>query len=140
VVEHPVQGRADLADLGAVVGVTLGDVVPATGGDTQIVLPPPASKNGTCPWIEAGTDGSVATLLAYAITTDPDPLQASPSRGTPPTVALTIVVPNNTSEPIFCEQIQFGFPVGMFAQSLTVVTTHVSWTVDVFSTVSKPTG
>ncbi|NUR91439.1 MAG: hypothetical protein HOY71_45830 [Nonomuraea sp.] len=65
------------------------------------------------------------TLLAYAITTDPAPLQVSPVSGNPSQGALTIVVSNNTSQVIYCEQIQFSFPIGPLAQDFTNTATGI---------------
>ncbi|MFD1538814.1 hypothetical protein [Nonomuraea guangzhouensis] len=56
-------------------------VVPATGDGTQIVLPTPASKNGTWSWIETGTNGSPTTYgvtpadQAATLPTDPPTLR-----------------------------------------------------------------
>ncbi|MFD1538815.1 hypothetical protein [Nonomuraea guangzhouensis] len=70
-------------------------------------------------------DATNTTLLAYAVTTDPDPLQVSPASGNPSYGGLTIVVSNNTSQAIYCRQIQFTLPIGTLAQDLTNVTTGI---------------
>ncbi|MFE1130776.1 hypothetical protein ACFW6R_29400 [Streptomyces albidoflavus] len=71
------------------------------------------------------TDASNTALLSYSVTTDPEPLQASPASGRPLYGALTIVVSNNTEKPIFCEQIPFLLPIGDLAQDLTSVPTGI---------------
>ena len=60
-------------------------------------------------------------LLDYAISTSPDPLQASPLQGNPSIAALTIVVSNGTTDPIYCDRITFSFDIGPLAQNLTNV-------------------
>ncbi|HYR08576.1 MAG TPA: hypothetical protein VEQ60_12430 [Longimicrobium sp.] len=62
---------------------------------------------------------TMGMLLSYAVTTDPDPLQASPADGAVSTGALTIVVSNNIDDAIYCNQIVFGIPEGTLAQQLT---------------------
>ena len=52
------------------------------------------------------------TLLSYAITTKPDPLQASPAVGNPLRGSITIVVSNNTQDTIYCDEIDFSFSPG----------------------------
>jgi hypothetical protein len=59
-----------------------------------------------------------ATLLTYAIQTNPDPLQASPQTGDPELATLMIVVSNDTHQPINCERISFGFLQGTNAKDL----------------------
>ncbi len=58
-------------------------------------------------------------LLAYGITTNPDPLQASPESGNPVMGSLIITVSNNTSNKIYCNQLTFSFPIGDLAKDLT---------------------
>lgn len=59
------------------------------------------------------------TLLAYAVSTDPDPLRASAASGAPSLGALTVVVSNGTKNVINCAGIAFSFPVGENAKDLT---------------------
>lgn len=57
-------------------------------------------------------------LLAYGITTNPDPIQASPASGNPALTSIVITVSNNTDGAIYCNKITFGIPVGDLAQDL----------------------
>ncbi|MEO0875020.1 MAG: hypothetical protein AAFY48_10475, partial [Bacteroidota bacterium] len=57
-------------------------------------------------------------LLSYGITTNPDPIQASPQEGNPSLTSITITVSNNTYDPIYCNQIVFSLPIGGEAQDL----------------------
>ncbi|HEY2324070.1 MAG TPA: hypothetical protein VGJ82_14530 [Thermoanaerobaculia bacterium] len=58
-------------------------------------------------------------MLSYAISTNPDPLQASPLDGVVSYGAITIVVSNGRQEPVYCDEIRFSFPEGTLAQDLT---------------------
>lgn len=69
------------------------------------------------------------TLLTYALSTDPDPLQAGHTDGSTSLATLTIVVSNDTHTLIDCQSITFTFPVGQNAKDLSndmtgVVATH----------------
>jgi len=75
-------------------------------------------------------------LLSYAISTDPDPIQVSPKSGDPSGTSLEIAVSNNTSQCIYCKQLQFSFPIGDLAQDLAstdqgigVSTSDKRWTI-----------
>lgn len=57
-------------------------------------------------------------LLAYGITTNPDPIQASPAQGNPSLASIVITVSNNTMKPIYCNKLTFSFPIGDLAQDL----------------------
>lgn len=57
-----------------------------------------------------------AGLLAYAITTNPLPIQVSPKQGNPSMASLVITVSNNTMNAIYCNKITFSFTVGDLAQ------------------------
>lgn len=72
------------------------------------------------------------TLLTYSVSTDPDPIQASPVQGNPSTTTLTIVASNNTHHIITCKSITFSFPVGTNAKDFSSDTTGISTT--------RPTG
>lgn len=63
-------------------------------------------------------------LLAYAVSTDPDPLQAATVEGLPP-ATLTIVVSNDTRAVVECQSISFSFKVGKNAKDLTEDAGHV---------------
>jgi hypothetical protein len=56
------------------------------------------------------------TLLAYAVQTTPDPLQASPQTGDPSLAALTIIVANQKGYGIKCQSISFSFLQGTNAR------------------------
>lgn len=58
-------------------------------------------------------------LLAYAITTSPEPIQASPAEGNPSLTSLVITVSNNSMKPIYCNKLGFSFSIGDLAQNLT---------------------
>jgi microcystin-dependent protein len=58
------------------------------------------------------------TLLSYAVSTDPDPLQVSPTTGAPTEATLTIVVSNNTHQYIECTSLSFSFLQGTLAKDL----------------------
>lgn len=64
-------------------------------------------------------------LLAYGITSNPDPLQASPVSGNPSISSLVITVSNNTMNAIYCNKLTFSFPVGTLAQDFTNVSTGI---------------
>lgn len=51
-------------------------------------------------------------LLHYALTTDPDPPQASPGSGNPRTLALTFVVSPPDHGAVYCDKIEFQFDIG----------------------------
>ena len=57
-------------------------------------------------------------ILAYGITTKPEPIQVSPENGNFSDTSITITVSNNTTELIYCNQLQFSFPIGDLAQDL----------------------
>lgn len=63
--------------------------------------------------------GTNQGLLSYAISTNPDPILASPAQGTPSLTSLVIVVSNTTTAPIYCNKITFSFSIGDLAQDLT---------------------
>ncbi|CAA9367949.1 MAG: hypothetical protein AVDCRST_MAG68-5479 [uncultured Gemmatimonadetes bacterium] len=53
------------------------------------------------------------TLLTYAATTSPLPLQASPAGAAPPSLgAITVVVGNNSDAPVWANRITLGITVG----------------------------
>lgn len=52
------------------------------------------------------------TLLSYAVSSNPDPLQASPQTGDPSPATLIIVVSNDTHKLVQCRSISFGFLQG----------------------------
>ncbi len=64
-------------------------------------------------------------LLAYGITTNPDPIQASPAKGNPAMTSIVITVSNNTSDSIYCNKITFSFPIGSLAQDLASTSTGI---------------
>ncbi len=64
-------------------------------------------------------------LLAYGITTNPDPIQASPEQGNPAMASIVITVSNNTSDAIYCNKITFSFPIGDLAQELASSSTGI---------------
>lgn len=55
---------------------------------------------------------AVPPLLHYALTTDPDPPQASPKSGNPRKLSLTFVVSPPDYGAVFCDRITFHFDVG----------------------------
>ncbi|HEX8494990.1 MAG TPA: phage tail protein [Pyrinomonadaceae bacterium] len=57
-------------------------------------------------------------VLTYAVSSNPDPLQASPQTGDPSLATLMIVVSNQTSSLIDCQSISFGFLQGTDAKDL----------------------
>jgi hypothetical protein len=59
------------------------------------------------------------TLLDYALNTEPDPLQASPTTGNTVYGSLTFVVSNGGGETVEVTQIQFVLDIGTLAQDLT---------------------
>jgi hypothetical protein len=59
------------------------------------------------------------TLLDYAVTTLPDPLQQSPKEGNTVYGTLTFVVSNGGTEAVSLSQVQFVLPIGDLAQELT---------------------
>jgi hypothetical protein len=59
------------------------------------------------------------TLLSYAVTTLPDPLQQSPEQGNTVYGALTFVVSNTGTEAVSLAQVQFDLPIGILAQDIT---------------------
>lgn len=69
----------------------------------------------------AANDG----LLAYGVTTNPDPIQASPVLGNPALASIVITVSNNTDGAIYCNKLIFSFPIGALAQDLTSTTTGI---------------
>lgn len=64
-------------------------------------------------------------LLAYGITTNPDPIQASPKQGTHSMTSIVITVSNNTSKPIYCKKLTFSIPIGNLAQDLASTSTGI---------------
>lgn len=56
--------------------------------------------------------------LAYAISANQDPIQASPAQGDPSMLKLIIVVSNTTGKTIDCQSISFGFLQGKYAEDL----------------------
>lgn len=65
------------------------------------------------------------TLLDYAITSSPMPLQVSPKDGNPSVASLGIVVSNGGTVPVYCDKIVFSFDIGDLAQNLTDVGTGI---------------
>jgi hypothetical protein len=62
----------------------------------------------------------MSTLLNYALTTEPFPLQASPDSGTPNTATLTVVGSNpNPTKPVLLIGISIKLPIGPDASDLT---------------------
>lgn len=57
-----------------------------------------------------------ATLLTYAVQSNPNPLQVSPQTGSPSLATLTIIVSNDTHKLIKCQSISFGFLEGTDAK------------------------
>src|SRR5690242_18821405 len=55
-------------------------------------------------------------LLTYKIHSDPDPIQASPTDGSPSLASLRIVVSNTTHAIINCKSISFDFLMGTSAK------------------------
>jgi hypothetical protein len=68
-------------------------------------------------------------LLAYAVSTIPDPLQASPSDGDPSLATLIVDVSNKTSGMIECTSISFNFIAGTGAKDLFPNATGIGTTV-----------
>jgi hypothetical protein len=64
-------------------------------------------------------------LLSYGITTNPDPLQASPASGNPSISSIVVTVSNNTMYPIYCNKLTFSFPIGTDSQDLTAVSAGI---------------
>ncbi len=64
-------------------------------------------------------------LLAYGITTNPDPIQASPKQGDVATASIVITVSNNTDGNIYCKKLTFSFPIGDLAQDLSSSSTGI---------------
>ncbi len=64
-------------------------------------------------------------LLAYGISTNPDPIQASPVQGSPAMASIVITVSNNTPDSIYCNKITFRFPIGDLAQDLVSSSTGI---------------
>jgi hypothetical protein len=58
------------------------------------------------------------TLLDYGVSVFPSPLQVSPAEGDPALGAISLVVSNGTSNPIYCTKIQITLPLGDLAQDL----------------------
>lgn len=58
-------------------------------------------------------------LLAYGISTDPDPVMASPKQGNPSILTMVITVSNNSYSRVYSDKITFSFPIGSLAQDLT---------------------
>jgi hypothetical protein len=56
------------------------------------------------------------TLLTYAVSSNPDPIQASQQTGSPSLAILTIIVSNDTHRLIECQSISFGFLKGTDAK------------------------
>lgn len=65
------------------------------------------------------------SLLDYAISTNPDPIQVAPKEGEGKEATITIVVSNGTEDVIICERIDFSFDIGPLAQDLTNVGTGI---------------
>lgn len=61
---------------------------------------------------------SSKTLLDYQFGTQPSPLTVSPKGGSPVIGAVTVVVSNGTSKPIWLEKLTIGFDISDIAQSL----------------------
>ena len=62
------------------------------------------------------------TLLNYALTTDPFPLQASPDKGNPLNANLTIVASNPDPEtPVTVTKISITIPIGADGSELSIV-------------------
>jgi hypothetical protein len=59
------------------------------------------------------------TLLDYAVSVFPSPLQVSPPQGDPAQGAISLVVSNGGDEAVYCDSIQITLPVGDLAQDLT---------------------
>ncbi len=59
------------------------------------------------------------TILDYAVTTNPDPIQASPAQGNSSLTALTIAVANTSLGRIYCRKLTFSFEIGGDASQLT---------------------
>ncbi|HEX8174272.1 MAG TPA: hypothetical protein VF543_04025 [Pyrinomonadaceae bacterium] len=57
-------------------------------------------------------------LLKYAVQTNPDPIQASPSKGDSLLLTLVIAVSNNTGHPVECRSFSFSFLQGTSARDL----------------------
>lgn len=66
-----------------------------------------------------------AGLLSYGITTNPEPLQASPATGNPSISSMVITVSNNTMNSIYCNKLTFSFSIGPLAQDLTAVSSGI---------------
>jgi hypothetical protein len=71
-------------------------------------------------------------LCCYAVSTDPDPLQADTDAGNAPPAALTIAVSNDTHALVECLSITFEFTLGKDAKDLTEDARGI--------TISKPEG
>lgn len=66
------------------------------------------------------------TLLSYAASSNPDPIQASPQTGDPSLATLTIVVSNDTHKQINCSSISFGFRQGKYAKDFFTDSTGIA--------------
>lgn len=60
-----------------------------------------------------------ATLLDYAVSTDPNPVQASSLDGASSVAAITVVVSNGTSDVLYCNEISIALSLGDAADNLT---------------------
>jgi hypothetical protein len=67
-------------------------------------------------------------LLTYNVTSNPDPIQASPTTGNSSLATLVIVASNSTSRIIDCKSIVFSFPVGQNAKDFSGDTTGIQTT------------